>query len=76
MTDVPALKTERVRIEKWREDNLDKVGTAEFRRSTLVHRLLIDLIERGGGSSEERAYVMREMTAIHEGKRDGETAGR
>ncbi len=70
MTDVDKLKAARARIEEWRKANMDKVGTAEFRRLTLVYRMLADLIARRGGNATERTYVMRELTAIHEGKRD------
>ncbi len=70
MTDVEKLKAERARIEEWRKSNMDKLGTAEFRRSTLVYRMLADLIARHGGNATERTYVMRELTAIYEGRQD------
>lgn len=68
------LRAERERVEMWRDDNIANVGTPEFRRSTLAHRLLVDLIARDGGSPADRAYVAREMAAIESGMRDGETA--
>lgn len=71
MTDLDALKAELARIQKWRMDNQDKEPSdPEMTRALLVDRLLCDLIARDGGSPEDRAWVMREMTAIHAGERD------
>lgn len=74
MTDIDKLSAELDRINKWREANLHLIGGPAFRRSTLVHRQLTDLIAVGGGSPEDRAGIVRELTAIYEGKRDEETA--
>jgi hypothetical protein len=72
MIDISKLQAERVRIEAWRVANIDKLGTPEFRRSTLTHRLLTDLIRRRGGSAADRAYVERELIAIQQGERDAD----
>ena len=71
MTDVENLKAERERIEKWRDANMDKIGGAEFRRSTRILRLLCDLIARNGGSGAERTYVADQLAAMEEEKRAG-----
>ncbi len=67
---IEKLKAERARIEAWRKANMDKVGTPEFTQSTLVYRMLADLIARRGGNATERTYIMRELAAIEQGERD------
>ena len=75
MTDLADLKAERDKIVSWYKANPLMVGTPDWRRRTLTHRLLVDLIARDGGSKEDLAYVFRELAAINAGERDGETAG-
>jgi hypothetical protein len=58
MTD---LKAALDRLSTWRTKNADRAGTPEYDKTTVLHRLLTDLIERGGGTAEEREYVMRQM---------------
>lgn len=68
MIDVAKLKAERARIENWQRANLSKLGTAEYRKSTLAHRLLTDLIELGAGNTSARAYALRVLVAIENGE--------
>lgn len=49
------------RLSAWRMQNADKAGTPEYDRTTIAHRLLTDLIERGGGTAEERAAVLQQI---------------
>jgi hypothetical protein len=55
------LSAARDRVSDWRVKNSDKCGTPEYDTMTDMHRLLTDLIERGGGTAEEREYVMRQL---------------
>jgi hypothetical protein len=55
------LTQARDRVSDWRTKNPDKAGTPEYDTMTDMHRLLTDLIDRGGGTAEEREYVMRQM---------------
>jgi hypothetical protein len=55
------------RLSDWRTKNADKAGTPEYDKTTVLHRLLTDLIERGGGTPEQRRYVMRQINAPEPG---------
>lgn len=57
------LQAQLDKLVAWRLANLDKVGGPEFQKNTVAHRLLTDLIERGGGTLEERAAVIRKLNA-------------
>jgi hypothetical protein len=58
---MPDLQAALDRLSTWRTKNADRAGTPEYDKTTVLHRLLTDLIERGGGTAEEREYVMRQM---------------
>jgi hypothetical protein len=58
MTDLSAARD---RVSDWRVKNSDKCGTPEYDTMTDIHRLLTDLIERGGGTAEERAAVLQQI---------------
>jgi hypothetical protein len=60
MTD---LKAALDRLSTWRTKNADRAGTPEYDKTTVLHRLLTDLIERGGGTAEERAAVLQQIAA-------------
>lgn len=71
MSNIEALEAEHARLTKWMQDNLlEKSGSAECRRLVLAHRILTDLLKADGGTPEQRAAAMRELTAIHAGERD------
>jgi hypothetical protein len=55
------LKAALDRLSTWRTENADKAGTPEYDKTTVAHRLLTDLIERGGGTAEERAAVLEQI---------------
>jgi hypothetical protein len=61
------LKAAFDRLSEWRTENADKAGTPEYDKTTVLHRLLTDLIERGGGTPEQRRYVMRQINAPEPG---------
>ena len=62
MTDLPALETARADLAA-KIDNIEAypIGSPERRKIVVAHRLLTDLIERGGGTPEERRYVMQKI---------------
>lgn len=59
--DLEALETALSELNQWRAANVDKVGTPQFTRTTIVHRQLTDLIAEGGGTPEQRMEVMRRL---------------
>jgi hypothetical protein len=60
MTD---LSTTLMYLSDWRIKNADQAGTPGYDKITKIHRLLTDLIERGGGTAEERAAVLQQIAA-------------
>jgi len=40
------LETELARLTRWRNENLDMIGTPLFTETTILHRRLTDLIAR------------------------------
>lgn len=67
MTEFSALEAEHARLTQWRNENADKTGTLEYRKSTISHRLLTDLLERDGGTEADRAEVARQLAQVEDG---------
>lgn len=61
---IDALEAAISEIEQWRKENwMEKVGTAPFTRTTVVHQALVSLRDADGGTPEQRAEVLRRMSA-------------
>ena len=67
-TDLEAIEAEHARLSAIMRKRKGEPMTDEDRKVTLAHRLLTDLLDRGGGTPEDRAFVVRRLTEIHEGK--------
>lgn len=65
--DLEKLEAKLSELAAWLHANRDRMGTPEFNKRTLVHRLLTDLVQVDGGTPEMRAAVMRRLTEIIEG---------
>lgn len=62
MTDLTALETVRADLAaKLKDTDAYPIGSPERRRIVEAHRLLTDLIDRNGGTPEERRYVMQQI---------------
>ena len=62
--DIEALIAELFRLNIWRSENLDKVGTPEFEKTTIAHKLVTDLIAADGGTDEQRAEAIRQLRLL------------
>ena len=43
---VPEMETELARLTRWRNENIELIGTPIFEQTTILHRQLTDLIAR------------------------------
>lgn len=57
--DLDALKSQLAELTEWRRTNIDLVGTPEFTRKTKLQRLLVDLVDRDGGTPEDLANFIK-----------------
>lgn len=59
---IEAPEIEHARLTAYlREHALTKPRPANYRKLILVHRLLTDLLDTGGGTPEQRAAVIRKL---------------
>lgn len=70
MSDLDTFKAELARLNEWRAANTHKLGTIEFRRSTMAHRLLTDLVRSSGGTATHRSATAERLKEIETGKYD------
>lgn len=61
-----AIKIEYANLGEWLTANWDKAGTAEFRRKSLVHMTIGNLI-RDGYAPEQRRAVAQSLQQIADG---------
>jgi hypothetical protein len=53
------------RLSAWRTEHaVNAAGTAEYDKSTVLHRFLTDLRERNGGTPQQREYVRQQIGEV------------
>lgn len=51
-------------LETWLLANTDLMGTVRHRQRLLMHRWLVDLRDRNGGTPQERAWVLKRLSDL------------
>ena len=65
--ELEALEIQLAEVIAWRKANRGKLGTLEYRKSTLARRTLIDLVRAGGGTPQMRARAAQKLKKVEDG---------
>jgi hypothetical protein len=65
--NISGLIVQRQNLQRWIKDNMDKLGSIEFRKHMLALRLVVDLIAAHGGTEAQRSFIAEKLKEIENG---------